>query len=213
MKEYHYHPVYRHFLCETDAHPSPRVPGEWIISADATTIKPPEFLDGFIPVFDGDSWNIVEDNRGLHYCKDTLVPYHIEDPNFNVDNLTTITPPPQENIGNQVVKWCCDSNDWIIEDLSKPENSEMDLADQFVLFNKMSVEEQWRAVGLPEEWITEKLNELNAEQEILEDYDLETGDILEENPYNMTNMTPEQKLSMIGLTVDDLKSLLSNSTD
>lgn len=207
MKEYHYHPVYKYFLCETDAHPSPRVPGEWIISADATTIKPPEFLDGFIPVFDGDSWNIIEDNRGLHYCKDTLVPYHIEDPNFNVDNLTTITPPPQENISNQVVKWCCDNNNWIIEDLPKPENSEIDYTEQFILFNKMSVEEQWRAVGLPEEWIIENLKALEPKPEpILEEPELESIPEIE-NPFE--NMSIEEKLGVIGLTVDDLKSLLS----
>jgi len=162
MKEYHYHPEYKYFEYETDAYPSPREPGKYLLSANATNIVPPETPDGFISVFDGNSWVIIEDNRGLYYCKDTLDCVRIEDPSSNVDNLTTITPPFQERLSNQVIKWCCDSNDWMTENLPAPE--------------------------IPQ-------------PEIIE----------EENP--LENMSVEEKLAMIGLTVDDLKSLLSNSTD
>jgi len=158
MKEYHYHPEYKYFLCETDAHPSPRVPGEYLISANATDIAPPEIPNGFISIFDGTSWNNIEDKRGLHYCKNTLCCYNVEDPTFNDDNLTTITPPFQERLDNQVIKWCCDNNDWIIENLPEPE--------------------------LPE---------------IIEP---------EPDPDPFENMTVQEKLAVIGLTVDELKSLL-----
>jgi hypothetical protein len=162
MKEYHYHPEYKYFEYETDAYPSPREPGKYLLSANATNIVPPETTDGFIPIFDGNSWVIIEDNRGLYYCKDSLSCSNVEDPSFNDDNFTTIPPPLEKKLDNEGIKWCCDSNNWVIENLQGPEEPELMHFD-------------------------------------------------EENP--LENMSVEEKLSIIGLTVDDLKSLLSNSTD
>ncbi len=34
------------------------------LAANSTLIKPPEFLDGFIPVFDDGAWKLEQDNRG-----------------------------------------------------------------------------------------------------------------------------------------------------
>jgi hypothetical protein len=149
MKEYHYDPEYKYFLCELDAHPSPRVPGEYLISANATTLEPPEAPDGFICVFDGTSWNVIKDNRGLYYCKDTLCCFKIEDPSSSVDNLTTTTPPFKDRLPHECIKWCCDSNNWIIEDFPPPEFPDEPVVPEDIdPFENMSIEEKLGVIGL-----------------------------------------------------------------
>jgi len=172
MKEYNYHPEYKYFLEATDAHVSPREPGKYLISANATTIEPPEQKEGFVLIFDGESWNLVKDNRGMYYCKDTLYATYIENPCCNPDdlNLTSENPPDAERLDHQIIKWCYDTDKWIFVDPPKPEI-------------------------IPE-----------PEPEIIPEPEL-TSDNLEYD-FDLQNMTIEQKLNIIGLTVDDLKSLL-----
>lgn len=208
MKEYHYHPEYKYFTYETDAFPCPRVPGEYLISANATTIEPPQTSSGFISVFDGNSWNVIKDNRGSHYCKDSLHCHYIEDPSCCVDNFTTIPPPIQEKSPDQVIKWSSDKNDWILENLQTP-----DPIEEFISYQKLSAEERWnadverwRSLGMPEEWITENIPQPhNHDAENIS----QPHDHSHENVNPLENMSVEEKLAMIGLTVDDLKSLLS----
>lgn len=158
MKEYHYHREYNYFLGESDAHPDPGYPGQYLISAYATEIEPPRCDEGSIQIFNGTSWEIIEDNRGDYFCKETAERKNIENPSECIDNLTKEVPPFEERLANQEIKWCCDTNKWILEDL-------------------------------PEEELPEPVP-------------------IEPDPDPFENMTPQEKLSVIGLTVDDLKSLL-----
>jgi hypothetical protein len=158
MKEYHYHQEYNYFCGDSDAHPSPEEPGCYLISAYATEIEPPSCEEGYIQIFNGTSWEIVEDKRGIYFCKETLDPKIIENPLDSIENLTKDVPPLEERLTTQEIKWCCNTNKWIIEDLPEPEIPEP-------------------TSGEPE-------------------------------PDPFENMTVQEKLAVIGLTADDLKSLL-----
>lgn len=155
MKIYHYHPEYRYFLFEGNANRSPLEPGVYAIPAHATSIKPPECSLDCIQVFNGSSWEIVDDRRGTYYCKESLDCYNVEDPCTSCDHLTKERPPFEDRAPNQIIKW---NNGWTIENIQGPPEPE------------------------PIEFLEE------------------------ENLIN--NMTPEEKLAMLGLTVEDLKSLL-----
>lgn len=148
MKEYHYHPEYKYFLYSANAHSSPREPGKYLISANATTIEPPEKQEGFVLIFDGDSWMLTLDKRGLYYCKDTLRQQKIEDPLFNVDNLTLETPPFEQKLDNQKIKWCYDTEKWIIEDLPEPEILNPKPIENTNSFEGLSAEQKLNAIGL-----------------------------------------------------------------
>lgn len=50
-------------LDDTDKSPS----GAWNIPGGCTDVKPPEETKGFVPVWDGEKWNLVEDHRGDTY--------------------------------------------------------------------------------------------------------------------------------------------------
>ena len=189
MKEYNYHPEYKYFLGATDAHISPKEPGKYLISAHATTIEPPQQKEGFVLIFDGESWNLVRDNRGLYYCKDTLAEKFIEDPCCNPDdlNLTAENPPHGERLDHQLIKWCYDNDKWIFVDYPRPE--------------------------IPPEPEPEILPEPEPESEIIPGPELGSEIPPEpeiENDFedDLQNMTIEEKLAIIGLSVDDLKALL-----
>lgn len=143
MKIYHYHPEYKYFICKDDAESSPLdEPGVWLIPAHATEIKPPKFSKGSIPIFTNDSWDIIEDKRGLYYSKNNGGEFYNDNPLQEPENTTT-EKPPEVPVG-KILKW---ENGWILQDQPKEE-------------------------GLSE------------------------------------NLTPQEKLERIGLSIDDLKSLL-----
>lgn len=50
-------------LDDSDKSPS----GAWNIPGGCTEVKPPEKAEGFVPVWDGEKWNSVEDHRGVTY--------------------------------------------------------------------------------------------------------------------------------------------------
>lgn len=60
MQVYNYNPITREFVGTEIADPNPLVEGEWLIPAHATTIEPPEHIEGSSRVFDGDNWHYVE---------------------------------------------------------------------------------------------------------------------------------------------------------
>jgi hypothetical protein len=155
MKIYHYHPEYKYFTYDGDANLSPEDPNVYLIPAYATDIEPPSCEEGYIQVFDETSWDIIEDNRGQYWNKETLLCHNIENPCTCCNNLTKEIPPFESRLPNQVIKW---NDGWVIEDIPNPEPP---------------------------------TQEIPLEQE---------------NPYE--NMSPAEKISAIGLTVEDLKSLL-----
>lgn len=160
MKIYHYHPEHRYFICEGVAEPSPLdPPGVWLIPAYSTTLEPPNFEDGFIPLFTNYSWEIIEDNRGIYYDKFTLQEIENDNPLIYPKNSTK-EKPPEVPAGKRVI-W---EDGWIIENFPNPIHSEDNLS-------------------------------YSEDSEDYEDDDIQ-------------NLTPEQKLERLGLSISDLKVLL-----
>lgn len=141
MKIYNYHPEYKHFISEGLADPSPLdPPGVWLIPAHATIIEPPEYSDGFIPVFNGNSWDIVEDKRGVYYStlsKDVVINYN----SLEVSEELTKEPPPEVSEG-KILKW---DNGWILEDV--PSLSEL-TPEEKLKRSGLTVEELKELLGL-----------------------------------------------------------------
>ena len=71
MKIYNYHPVYKYFFIESIADESPLEPGTFLIPAHATDIEPPTCESNEIQIFNGTSWDVIEDNRGIYYSTET----------------------------------------------------------------------------------------------------------------------------------------------
>ena len=59
--------MYNTYLSEDVADPSPLEPGAYLIPANATTVNPPVYNEGFIAVFNGEGWETIEDKRGTYY--------------------------------------------------------------------------------------------------------------------------------------------------
>jgi len=118
MKIYNYHPEYKYFTSEGFADPSPLdEPDVWLIPAHATMIQAPNYSPGYIPIFDGQSWKIIKDNRGTWYDLDTRMKLWVDDPNFLPTNATRKQPPdPPEPKLRKRIKWDNASESWLIED-------------------------------------------------------------------------------------------------
>lgn len=116
MKIYNYHYEYGYFTNDEDAFESPLEPGVYLIPACATEIPIPEYSEGTIPVFDGNKWNIVNDNRGIWYKTTTGEEYTIYNPLEETTGLIRIKPP--EITSSQTISW--DGEKWIVEDVPPP---------------------------------------------------------------------------------------------
>lgn len=53
---YNYHPETGEYVGQAEADESPLDPGTYLIPANATEMKPPAQLEGFVRVFDGEKW-------------------------------------------------------------------------------------------------------------------------------------------------------------
>lgn len=116
MKIYHFHPEYNYYLCEDVADQSPLdPPGVWLIPAYATNIKPPECDQGKVQIFNGTSWDVIEDKRGIYYSTITLEKIENDNPQEAPENSTTEKPP--EIVFNKIIKW---ENGWVTEDIPEP---------------------------------------------------------------------------------------------
>lgn len=67
---YNYHPVTGEFLSTGLADPDPRIPNNWLIPANATTIAPPAPADGHTAAFINGAWVSLKDHRGETWWKD-----------------------------------------------------------------------------------------------------------------------------------------------
>ena len=112
MKIYHYHPDYKYLVSDGVADPSPLdPPGVWLIPAYATEIEPPEYSEGFIPIFNENNWEIIEDKRGTYYSiinQEKIINYN---PFEAPENSTKDVPPEVPN--DKTLKW---DDMWILED-------------------------------------------------------------------------------------------------
>lgn len=115
MLIYNYHSIYQHFTGESPADESPLEPGVWLIPAYATNIKPPKCEKNQIQVFNGNSWQIIEDQRGIYYSVETQEILENSNPLEAPEGFTKETPP--EVSEGKVLKW---DNEWILEDIPPP---------------------------------------------------------------------------------------------
>jgi len=113
MKIYHYHPEHNHYLFSDFADQSPLdPPGVWLIPAHATEIEPEECNPGEIQIFNGSSWDIIEDKRGTYYSTETREETENYNPHSSPENSTKEKPP--EVLPNQILKW---EDGWVLEDI------------------------------------------------------------------------------------------------
>ena len=112
MKIYNYHPDYKYFYLESEADPSPLQPGVFLIPAHATDIEPPTCESNQIQIFNGTSWNIIEDRRGTYYSTQTQQVIENKNPLETPENSTKEVPP--EVTGGYKLTW---NNGWVIEEL------------------------------------------------------------------------------------------------
>lgn len=110
MKIYNYHPNYKYFISEGFADPSPLdPPGVWLIPANATEIEVPDCKSNEIQIFNGTSWDIIEDKRGIYYSTETQELLENYNPIESPPNTTTEKPP--EIPEGYRLEW---SNEWIL---------------------------------------------------------------------------------------------------
>jgi len=64
MLVYNYDKETKEYTGESAPQKNPKKEGEYLIPACATTVAPLEKKEGFALIFDGETWNQIEDNRG-----------------------------------------------------------------------------------------------------------------------------------------------------
>jgi hypothetical protein len=116
MEIYNYHPEYKHLTAVSIADESPLEPGVYLIPAYATDIKAPQYGESNqIQIFNGTSWEIIEDQRGTYYD----IPSGISQENYNPliapENATKEQPP--EVSEGKVLTW---NDGWVLEDIPPP---------------------------------------------------------------------------------------------
>jgi hypothetical protein len=93
MKIYHYHPDYKTYLGFSYADESPLEPGVFLIPAHATDTEPPDHQEGKIHIFNGTSWDIIDDYRGIYYNIPAGQEIQHQDPLVPPENATKEVPP------------------------------------------------------------------------------------------------------------------------
>jgi hypothetical protein len=111
MKNYHYQPELRYFIGESYAVESPREPGFYLTPAHATKIEPPECSLREIQIFNGESWDIIEDKRGTYYSTLTFEVIVNDNPLEVPENSTKEKPP--EIAEGYILKW---NDEWVLEE-------------------------------------------------------------------------------------------------
>jgi hypothetical protein len=115
MKVYHFNLTYGYYIGESDALECPRRFGHYLIPLFATDIKPPECKLGEIQIFNGTSWDIVEDKRGTYYCTQTQYLIENDNPLESPENSTRKKPPKIPE--GYFLTW---DDDWVLEKIIPP---------------------------------------------------------------------------------------------
>lgn len=116
MKIYHHHPEYKTYLGSSDADESPLEPGVFLIPAHATEIEPPSCSSCEIPVFNGGSWNIIENCCGTYYSIITQEKIEHQNPLEPPENATKEKPP--EVPEGFYLEW---NEQWELKEIPVPE--------------------------------------------------------------------------------------------
>jgi hypothetical protein len=115
MKIYNYHLEYKYFINTSIADESPLEPGVFLIPAHATDIESPTCDSNQIQIFNGTSWDIIEDKRGIYYSTQTQEVIENYNPLEAPENTTKEKPP--EVPKGKVLKW---NDGWVLEQLPPP---------------------------------------------------------------------------------------------
>lgn len=130
MRIYNYDPKTKLYLGESEATPNPLEPGEFLIPAHATTVKPT--IEGKTIAWGGKTWVEVEDFRGrILYSKETGDSVRVEtvEP---PEELTTLKPPEDRPTKFQNGTWETDEEAWREQKLLVLESA-LSLSDWMVL--------------------------------------------------------------------------------
>ena len=116
MKIYNYHSEYKTYTGSSLADESPLEPGVFLIPADATQLEPPSFSGNEIPIFNGTSWEIIENCCGTYYSttnQEKIICYNPLTPPEN----TTKEKPPEIPEGFYL-EW---NDGWELKEIPVPE--------------------------------------------------------------------------------------------
>jgi hypothetical protein len=116
MKIYNYHSEYKYFISTSIADECQLEPGVFHIPAHATDIEPPTCESNQIQIFNGSSWDIVDDKRGTYYDISSGILQENYNPLEAPENATKEIPP--EVLEGKILKW---NSGWILEDIPPPE--------------------------------------------------------------------------------------------
>lgn len=115
MKIYNYYHEYNTYVGSSLADESPLEPGVFLIPAHATDIEPPTCESNQIQIFNGTSWNIIEDRRGTYYSTQTQQAIENYNPLISPENATRQQPP--EVTEGYKLTW---NDEWVLEELPPP---------------------------------------------------------------------------------------------
>jgi len=115
MQIYNYHSEYKHLIGISVADESPLEPGVFHIPAQATDIEPPSCDSNQIQIFNGTSWEVIEDQRGTYY----EIPSGISQQNYNplIALENTNKEQPLEVSEGKILRW---NDGWVLEDIPPP---------------------------------------------------------------------------------------------
>lgn len=116
MKIYNYHPDHKTYLGSSLADESPLEPGVFLIPAHATELEPPTCSSCEIPVFDGISWNIIDNHSGIYYSIPSGQKIEHNNPLEPPENATKEQPP--EVPEGYYLEW---NDGWELKEIPIPE--------------------------------------------------------------------------------------------
>jgi hypothetical protein len=198
MKEYNYHPSYKHYISSNDAFISPLSAGEYLVSANATLLEPPKVESGKIQIFNENTknWEIIDDFRGWYYNIFNGEELYNEIPTIKPKNYTSIAPPKDYNIINYI--WNSKSEAWekINQIYKIPEDQ----------INSLTIQEKLRILNISVNDLKELLD-LNTVENLSSD-NCSKIKTIENNIEKITSSSLIDKFSQLNIKINDLKELL-----
>lgn len=109
MKIFNYDKITKEFTAESIAAEDPLEQGDWLVPANSTEIAP-ILEEGKTPVFNGTSWDLLENNRGLIYNILTQESSVLQELGPIPEGFTKVTPP-----GHPCYTYNSSSQEWELD--------------------------------------------------------------------------------------------------